>query len=181
VLGIDAISISTRAYPRADDFAADEPASAEIEWLKAVLGQVRRIRSEMNIAPRKEIPLLYAGGNSADRARAAKFGAQIGFLARADSQRWLEAGEAEPAAAAAVVGELKVLIPLAGLIDLGAEKQRLEKEIARLDEEIAKSSAKLGKFGEKTPAAVVAQEQQRLADFGSTIAALREQLGRLPS
>jgi valyl-tRNA synthetase len=179
VLGLDAVSISTRAYPRADDFVADEAASAEIEWLKAVLGQVRRIRSEMNIAPRKEIPLLYAGGNSADRARAAKFGAQIGFLARAESQHWHEAGEAEPAAAAAVVGELKVLIPLAGLIDLGAEKQRLEKEITRLGEEIAKSSAKLGKFGDKTPAAVVAQEQQRLADFGSTIAALREQLKRL--
>jgi valyl-tRNA synthetase len=173
-------SISMQSYPRAPEFAIDESATAEIEWLKSVLTQVRRIRSEMNIAPRKEIPLHYAGGNSSDRARAAKFGAQIGFLARAESPRWLEAGEAEPAAAAAVVGELKVLIPLAGLIDLAAEKTRLEKEIARLDGEIGKSRTKLANFGEKTPAAVVAQEQQRLADFDTTIAALREQFGRLP-
>jgi valyl-tRNA synthetase len=144
-----------------------------------VLTQVRRIRSEMNIAPRKEIPLLYTGGGAADRARTAKFGAQIGFLARAESQRWLDAGEAEPAAAAAIVGEMKLLIPLVGLIDLGAERARLEKEIARLDGEIAKSSTKLGNFGEKTPATVVEQEKLRLADFTSTVAALREQLERL--
>ncbi|MBA8888484.1 valyl-tRNA synthetase [Dokdonella fugitiva] len=172
-------SISTLLYPRADDFAADDAATAEIEWLKAVLTQVRRIRSEMNIAPRKEIPLLYTGGGAADRARTAKFGAQIGFLARAESQRWLDAGGAEPAAAAAIVGEMKLLIPLVGLIDLGAERARLEKEIARLDGEIAKSSTKLGNFGEKTPATVVEQEKQRLADFTSTVAALREQLERL--
>jgi valyl-tRNA synthetase len=178
-LGIEAISVSTLAYPRAGDFAADEAASAEIEWLKAVLTQVRRIRSEMNIAPRKEIPLLYTTGNAGDRARAAKFGTQIGFLARAESQRWLDAGEAEPAAAAAIVGEMKVMIPLAGLIDLGAEKLRLDKEIGRLDGERAKSEAKLANFGEKTPATVVEQEKQRLAEFTTTVAALREQLARL--
>ena len=178
-LGIEAISVSTLAYPRASDFIVDEAASAEIEWLKAVLTQVRRIRSEMSIAPRKEIPLLYAGGNAGDRARAGKFAAQIGFLARAESQRWLAAGEHEPASAAAVIGELKVLIPLAGLIDLDAEKQRLDKEISRIDGERAKAAAKLANFGEKTPAAVVEQEKQRLADFTATEAALREQLDRL--
>jgi valyl-tRNA synthetase len=72
-----------------------------------------------------------------------------------------------------------VLIPLAGLIDLGAEKLRLEKEIARIDGEAAKSGAKLGNFGEKTPPAVVEQEKQRLADFTAMQAALRDQLDRL--
>ena len=65
-------------------------------------------------------------------------------IARADSQRWLDAGEAEPAAAAAVVGEMKLLIPLAGLIDLEAEKARLEKEIKRIEAEIGKCNGKLG-------------------------------------
>ena len=172
-------SVSVQAYPRAADFPVDEAATAEIEWLKALLTQVRRIRSEMNIAPRREIPLLYAGGTGADRERVAKFGTRIGFLARTGSQRWLDAGEAEPAAAAAIVGELKVLIPLAGLIDLGAETQRLDKEIARIGAEQAKSQAKLANFGERTPPNVVAQERQRLADFEATLAALREQLDRL--
>jgi valyl-tRNA synthetase len=172
-------SVSQCAYPRAGDFATDAAAETEIEWLKAVLSQLRRIRSEMNIAPGKTIPLRFANGNATDRTRTAKFAAQIGFLARTESQRWLEAGETEPASAAAIVGELKLLIPLAGLIDLGAEKQRLEKEIKRIEGEIAKCSAKLANFGEKTPPAVVEQEKQRLADFTTTLSALREQLESL--
>ncbi|RYD15636.1 MAG: valine--tRNA ligase [Lysobacteraceae bacterium] len=174
-----ATSISTQAYPRATGFATDTQASAEIEWLKGVLGQVRRIRGEMNIVPGKTIPLLYANGHATDRARTAKFGAAIAFLARAESQRWLDPGEAEPAAAAAVVGEMKLLIPLAGLIDLDAERQRLEKEIRRIEGEHARSTTKLANFGEKTPAAVVAQERQRLQDFETALATLRDQHHRL--
>ena len=153
----------------------------EIEWLKAVLSQVRRIRSEMSISPGKAIPLLFANGNANDRARTAKFAAQIGFLARTESQRWLKTGETEPPAAAAIVGELKLLIPLAGLIDLGAEKVRLDKEIKRIAAEMAKCNGKLGTetFVANAPAAVVAQEKQRLAEFTSTLAGLREQAARL--
>jgi valyl-tRNA synthetase len=74
-----------------------------------------------------------------------------------------------------------VLIPLAGLIDLDAEKARLGKEIKRVEGEIAKCNGKLGNatFVANAPAAVVEQERQRLADFTSTLAGLREQLARL--
>ena len=180
-LGIAGGSVSTQAYPRADDFAVDLAAEAEIEWLKALLTQVRRIRSEMGIPPGKPIPLLFANGNAGDRARSAKFAAQIAFLARAGAQRWLDAGEAEPAAAAAIVGDMKLLIPLAGLIDLDAEKARLEKEIRRIEAEIGKCNGKLGTptFVANAPAAVVEQERQRLADFSTALAALREQRERL--
>jgi valyl-tRNA synthetase len=178
--GSSAKSILHTAYPRAEDFPADDAtASADVEWLRAVLTQIRRIRSEMNIAPGKAIPLLYANGSAADRARAERFAAQIAFLARAESQRWLSPGEAEPAAATAVAGEMKLLIPLAGLIDVSAEKARLEKEIKRIEGELAKSSGKLANFGERTPAAVVEQERQRAADFTTTLATLREQAGKL--
>ena len=179
-LGLTPASVLQRPYPRAADFACDDAAaSADIEWLRAVLTQIRRIRSEMNIAPGKEIPLLYAHGSAEDRARADRLAAQIGFLAKAQSPRWLAAGAAEPAAAAAIVGELKLLIPLAGLIDLDAEKARLAREIQRLEGELAKASAKLANFGERTPDHVVEQERQRIAEFGATIAGLREQAQRL--
>ena len=79
----------------------------------------------------------------------------------------------------AIAGELKLLIPLAGLIDPGAERARLDREIRRLESEAARSGAKLAHFGAKTPPAVVEQEKQRLAEFGTTLAALREQLDRL--
>ena len=182
-LGIGGDSVSARPYPRSDEFSAgvEAGAVADIEWLKSVLGEVRRIRSEMNIPPGKQIPLLFARGNDVDRQRIERFSGQIAFLARTESQRWLAADEQEPASASAIIGELRVLIPLAGLIDLDAEKARLEKEIRRIDGEIAKCNGKLGNstFVANAPAAVVDQERQRLADFTVTLNGLREQLGRL--
>jgi len=180
-LGIQAQSIMQRPWPHASDMPTDEAASAEIEWFKAVLSGIRRIRSEMNIAPGKTIPLLLADGEAADRTRAAKFAAQIAFLARTDTPRWIEPGAEEPAAAAAVVGHLRVLIPLAGLIDLSAEKSRLAKEIARIEGEIRKCEGKLGNasFVANAPAEVVAQERQRIVDWGTQLEALREQARKL--
>jgi valyl-tRNA synthetase len=178
-LGLAGDSISTQAYPLASQFRIDVAAEAETEWLKAVVSSVRRIRSEMNIAPGKPIPLLYGHGEAADRTRAAAFTDAIAFLARAESQRWLAAGETEPASAAAIVGTMKILIPLAGLIDLDAEKARLAKEIQRLETEIAKSNAKLANFGPNTPATVIEQERQRVAERTTQLAALREQARRL--
>ena len=180
-LGLEESSILERAYPRADEFAVDETASAEIEWFKAVLTGVRKIRSEMNIAPGKTIPLLLADGDAEDRRRTQKFSSQIEFLARCEAPRWLATGEPEPAAAAAVIGNLRVLIPLEGLIDLDAERVRLNKEIARIEGEIKKCEGKLGNanFVDHAPAAVVEQERNRLADWTTQIGALREQADRL--
>ena len=180
-LGIEGTSISVAPYPQRELHHIHTSAENEIEWLKLIVNQVRRIRSEMNIAPGKMIPLLFANGSPSDRARTAKFASQIAFLARTESQRWLEPGQSEPPAAAAIIGELKLLIPLAGLIDLGAEKLRLDKEIKRVDGEIAKCNAKLGResFVASAPAAIVEQEKQRLAEFTSTLAGLCEQAARL--
>jgi valyl-tRNA synthetase len=180
-LGIQADSILLQAWPNASEIVADEAATAEIEWYKNVLSGIRRIRAEMNIAPGKTIPLLLADGDASDRARAAKFAAQISFLARVEAPQWIAAGADEPAAAAAVVGSLRVMIPLAGLIDLGAEKTRLGKEIAKIEGEIKKCENKLGNanFVANAPAEVVAQERQRIADWSMQLGALREQLGKL--
>ncbi|HJR11425.1 MAG TPA: valine--tRNA ligase [Rhodanobacteraceae bacterium] len=181
-LGLDGASILDRPYPRANESATDPTASAEIEWFKAVLTGVRKIRSEMNIAPGKTIPLLLADGDAEDRRRVEKFSAQIEFLARCEAPRWLQ-HEAEPAAAAAVVGNLRVLIPLAGLIDLDAERARLSKEIARIEGEKKKSEGKLGNanFVQNAPAEVVEQERTRLTDWSTQLGALREQSSRLGS
>jgi len=174
-------SILQCSYPRAADFASDAAATAEIEWFKAVLSGIRRIRSEMNIAPGKTIPLLLAGGDDTDRTRTAKFAAQIAFLARTETPQWIAPGAMEPAAAAAVVGSLRVLIPLAGLIDLGAEQARLAKEIGRIEGEIRKCEGKLGNanFVANAPAEVVAQERQRIVEWNTQLAALREQAEKL--
>ncbi|MDW2980505.1 MAG: valine--tRNA ligase [Rhodanobacter sp.] len=181
-LGLTEDSLMQRPWPRADQTVADDAATAEIEWFKHVLSGIRRIRSEMNISPGKTIPLLLADGDTVDRDRVAKFAAQIAFLAHTETPQWIAAGADEPAAAAAVVGTLRVLIPLAGLIDLDAEKARLAKEIARIESEIRKCEGKLGNasFVANAPAEVVAQERQRVVDWNTTLGALREQAGKLP-
>ncbi len=180
-LGLSEASLMQRPWPLAEEIVADDAATAEIEWFKNVLSGIRRIRSEMNIPPGKTIPLLLADGDANDRARAAKFAAQIGFLARVEAPGWIDAGADEPAAAAAVVGSLRVMIPLAGLIDLGAEKARLAKEIARIEIEIRKCEGKLGNanFVANAPPEVVSQERQRISDWNTTLGALREQVGKL--
>ncbi|MEZ5467186.1 MAG: valine--tRNA ligase [Lysobacterales bacterium] len=181
--GVSGATIATQTLPQAADFPRDAAAVSDIEWLKAVLSGVRKIRGEMNIAPGKLLPLIFSDGGASDRERYTRFAAAIAFIARLDSaaMRWLGADEVAPASASAVVGELKLLIPLLGLIDVDAEQKRLAKEIARLEGEIKKCESKLGNanFVANAPAAVVEQEKQRIADFTTAIKGLREQLGKL--
>jgi valyl-tRNA synthetase len=179
ILGIEGDTIMLRPYPEASDIEGDATATAEIEWVKDVLTGVRRIRAEMNIAPGKIIPLLFADGDTADRGRAGKFAAQIAFLGRVETPVWVDG--AEPASAVGVVGGMRVLIPLEGLIDVGAEKARLAKEITRIEGEVRKCEAKLGNanFVANAPAEVVEQERQRIADWTHQAQAMREQVVKL--
>ena len=182
-LSITGDSIATQPMPQADAYAHDAAASADIDWLKAVLSGVRRIRSEQNIAPGKLLPLLFSGGDASDLERQNRFCAAIAFIARIDpdGMRWLGPHETAPASAVTVVGELKVLIPLAGLIDLAAEQARLKREIARLEAEIKNCEGKLGNanFVANAPPEVVTQERDRIAHFSTTIAGMREQAEKL--
>lgn len=178
-LGIDAATVSLQRYPQASEFDAEGYASAEadIEWCKAVVSAVRSIRSTLGISPSKQVSLLFRGGDAVDAARIAKFAASLKFLLKLDAVDTI-AGE-PPAAAPAVVGDLQLFVPLAGLVDLDAERTRLDKEIAKVAGEKDKSEAKLAKFGGNVPPAVVEQERQRLADWTTKLAALQEQRGRL--
>ncbi|KFN41976.1 valine--tRNA ligase [Arenimonas metalli] len=178
-LGITGDSISTQPYPTADAALENAAAAADIEWLKDAVTQLRSIRSQMGIAPAKAVPLLLQDGDAADRERATRYTPALKFLAKLESITWLE-GEA-PAAAAALVGSLKLLIPLEGLIDLGAETARLDKELKRIAGEIAKCQGKLSSetFVQNAPAAVVEQERARLADWTAQQAALQQQRSKL--
>ena len=118
-----------------------------------------------------------SGGDVQDAARATRFAAQLTFLCKLDRIETLT-GE-PPAAAPAVVGELQLFVPLDGLVDLDAERTRLDKEIAKISAEKDKSEAKLAKFGAGVPAAVVEQEQARLADWSTKLTALSQQRARL--
>ncbi|PZQ28181.1 MAG: valine--tRNA ligase, partial [Stenotrophomonas acidaminiphila] len=180
-LGIDGGTVSLRPYPVSSDFAGQDYAQAEadVEWLKTMVSTLRRVRSELNVSPGKTVRLLLQDGNPQDRARIARFASSLSFLLKLDDIAWLDAGTDAPASAAAVVGELKLLVPLEGLVDLDAERARLDKEIARVAGEKDKSEAKLAKFTDKVPPAVVEQERQRLVDWSNQLAALHGQRAKL--
>ena len=172
-------SLMLQPYPQAGDLdvAAFARADADIEWLKAMVSAVRRIRSELGVSPAKQVALLLRGGSAEDAARAARLDAQLRFLCRLER---IEAIDGEPPAAApALVGTLELFVPLEGLVDLDAERARLDKEIAKVAAEKDKSAAKLSKFGAGVPAAVVEQEQARLADWSAKLEALTAQRNRL--
>ena len=152
-------------------------ASTDVEWLKQMVGALRRIRSELGVSPSKQVPLLVRAGAANDVARMRRFGSQLRFLTRLSAIDTLD-GEPPPAASA-LVGELALFVPLEGLVDLDAERARLDKELARIGAEKDKSAAKLAKFSDKVPAAVVDQERQRLADWTAQYDALAAQRARL--
>ncbi|MCS4281260.1 valine--tRNA ligase [Stenotrophomonas rhizophila] len=179
-LGITDDTISLRPYPTAEEFAGDfARAEADVEWLKSMVNALRRVRSELNVPPSKLVPLLLQGGNDDDRARMTRFTSSLSFLLKLERIEWLANGSDTPPAAAAIVGDLTLLVPLEGLVDLGAERARLDKEIARVESEKEKSGTKLAKFTDKVPAAVVEQERVRLVEWTAQLDGLRSQRAKL--
>ena len=179
--GIAGETIMLAPYPEPAELTADPFAEAAIEWLKGVVLAVRTIRGEMNIKPAQAIPLLLQGGGSADRERLAATEALLKRMAKLDRIEWLGDDVTPPPAAMQLVGELKLMVPLAGLIDVAAERLRLDKEIGRRNEEFARIESKLGNasFVAKAPAEVVAKERERAAEIQTAITTLSQQRSAL--
>ncbi|WP_225042313.1 valine--tRNA ligase [Xanthomonas campestris] len=182
-LGITGDTISLQAFPQRGDVDTSGYAGAEadIEWLKAMVSALRRVRSELNVPPSKQVRLWLQAGSSDDRARVARFASQLAFLLKLEAIDWLAPGQEAPPAATAIVGELTLLVPLEGLVDMDAERTRLDKEIKRVESEIGKCNGKLGNatFVQNAPAAVVEQERARLNDWTTQLTGLREQRAKL--
>lgn len=170
----DVPTIMLAPYPIADAAAADEDAIAQIEWVQQFILGVRRIKGEMNIPPGKPLPVLVAKANAQDRTWIELARPYLDFLARTESITLLEDESEAPESAMALVGEMQILIPMAGLIDKQAELARLDKEIGKLRTDIERIENKLANpnFVGKAPAAVVQKEHNRLAEQGTALANL---------
>jgi valyl-tRNA synthetase len=169
-------SIMLQPFPQADNSRQDNQAVADIEWLKGVIVAVRNIRGEMNISPAKKIPLLFRGNSAEGKRRMNENRQFLSSLAKLESLEWFE-GDKAPMSATQLVGDMEVLVPMAGLIDKNAELKRLDKELERLGKEIGRLEGKLGneKFTAKAPAEVVAKEQEKLTEFQRNLARLQQQ------
>jgi valyl-tRNA synthetase len=181
--GEEGETIMKRPYPNPDPECLDPASEAAIEWLMALLLGVRRIRGEMNIPPGKLLTVLLEGGTTQDRDFMEHSRDYLHRIGRIESIRWLETGETAPESAIALVGELKALIPMSGLIDKAAELARLDREIQRIARELPRLEAKLTDPGflDKAPAAVVEKERTRLLDLRSSQAELQAQAARIES
>jgi valyl-tRNA synthetase len=152
-----------------------------VEWLQSVIAGVRNIRGEMNISPAKDLPVLFKNGTSEDQQRLNNNQEFLKKLASLESVTWLNAGDAEPMSATALVGQMEILVPMAGLIDKAAEIARLTKESSRLEQDIERTETKLNNaaFVEKAPANVVAAERTRIAENKIAVEKLREQIQKI--
>ena len=179
--GSKAETIMRQPFPVATDLPADVDAEAAIAWLKDVTTAIRNIRGEMNVSPAQDVELLLQGGDATDRQRLDATAALLKRLAKVGALRWLEDGARPPPASVQVVGELKVIVPLAGLVDAAAERARLRKEIDKLNKDLARVDAKLGNasFVAKAPPAVVAKERDKRTKLRAQFAVLDAELNRL--
>lgn len=180
-LNIQGESIMLQAYPQPDDGNVDESAEQSIEWIKGIIVAIRNIRGEMDISPAKAIPVFLTKGDGSDQARLNEYRLYLEKLAKLESIQWLSADAELPAAATQLHGDIEILVPLAGLIDVEAERSRLEKEIAKREAGLKAVSGKLNnkKFTDNAPEAVVAKERGKQEQMSTELTALKEKLEQL--
>jgi valyl-tRNA synthetase len=179
--GKEGDTIMLQPYPVADLSKRDEQAESDIDWLKGVIVSIRNIRGEMNISPAKDLDILISNGSAEDQRRLEENRTFLTKLAKLSSITWLNAGDEAPMSATQLVGEMEVLVPMAGLIDKDAELARLKKEMEKLGKDVARVEGKLNnaKFMANAPEAVVAKEQEKIADAKSALDKLTEQYSKI--
>ncbi|MEQ8259828.1 MAG: valine--tRNA ligase [Alcanivorax sp.] len=174
-------TIMRQPFPVSDNARLDPQAERDIEWIKAVITVVRNIRGEMRIPPGKSLDVYLHNGKDSDRERLAANHNFMCRLAKLERITWLNAEDSAPASATGLVGDMEILVPMAGLIDKDAEIERLGKEIEKLRKEVARGEGKLRNpnFVDKAPDDVVAKEREKLDDHRSQQARLEEQMEKI--
>ena len=178
-LGLENAFLATAAWPEAG--AVDAQAEADAEWLKAVISAVRSARTELALAPGKPMPLLVQQASSEDAARFEHFGELVRRLARLDSIELVDDTRDSADCAVQLCGEMRLLIPLAGLVDVEEELARLNKQLERESKGLQQVSGKLAneRFVANAPAEVVEKERRRKVDHERSVEELQAQITKL--
>ena len=179
--GIKAETIMLQAYPETDDSQINLDAIDATKWIMDFILGIRRIRGEMNIAPGKPIPVLLQNASENDLNFLKSSQEYLLKLGRLDSITILDINETAPESAISLVGQMKVLIPMAGLIDKDAEITRLNKEIQKIIKDLPRIEGKLSnpKFIDKAPQQVIDNEKEKLAKLHSSKNQLEQQLAKI--
>ena len=168
-------------FPEPQDVTADAAAEQEIEWLKGFVGGIRQLRGESNLPRSVTLTALLADATDLDRARAARYTGQLRKLAGIERIDFVPEGIAVKGAATALLGAMRILVPLAGLIDVAAERDRLGKQLEKTRDDLGKVQRKLDNqsFVANAPPEIVAKEHTRIAELTQRATQLEQQLARL--
>jgi len=174
-------SIMLSAYPHVREEFIHVEIEEEMEWVKSVIQAVRTIRAEMAISPAKLIPLHIRNITPELHERVDKYHKTLTSLCKLTNIHFMEKQEEAPVSATAVVSDIELLIPMAGLIDKEAELGRLSRTLTKLDKEISKAEAKLNNphFVDKAPSEVIDKEKERLVQAKGTRETLLEHQAKI--
>ncbi|MFK5912798.1 MAG: valine--tRNA ligase [Woeseiaceae bacterium] len=174
--GEETTSIMLQPFPEYNEAQFDQAAINEVEWIKNFIIAVRQIRSGMDIKPGKLLPVLLQNGNTEDKTLYQAHESYLKKLAKLESITWLNDEDA-PESATALVGDMKLLIPMAGLIDKEVELKRLDKEIEKLTKNSKQLEGKLSNkgFTDKAPEAVVQKEREKVTEMKTALNNLQQQ------
>jgi len=170
-------SIMVQAFPVQDAAKQDEQVLADIEWVKKFIVGIRNIRGEMDISPNKPLNALLKNVSAEDSRRLEAAKAFLDKLSKLETVTILKDGEDAPASATALVGEMEILIPMAGLIDKDAELARITKAMDKVDKDVSRTRGKLGneKFVSNAPDAVIEKERAKLEEGEKQLEKLKAQ------
>ncbi|WP_290654081.1 valine--tRNA ligase [Idiomarina sp.] len=178
--GVQGETIMLQAFPRVSD-DTDVQAMQDMEWLKRVILAIRNIRGEMDLSPNKPLPLLLSHADTMARGRIEKNQNFLSSLAKLESVEFLGDNDEPPASMTALVDNLQLHIPMAGLIDKDAELKRLNKAIEKAEKDLQRVSGKLSNenFVSKAPEAVIAKEREKQTEAQELVNQLQEQLKKI--
>jgi len=173
----------TKPYPEIDETLISKKSESEISWLQEFILGIRQIRGEMNISPGKPLPCFIQNLNTSDESYIENNLSMISILAKLENVQQLSENDSAPESATALVGQMKILIPLAGIVDKDQEILRLNKEIDKLIKHQQQLSGKLNnkKFISKAPKAVVEKEQSKISSVEKALGDLELQLKKISS
>ena len=173
----DTTSIMTQPFPEQDSSKRDDNVMADIEWVKKFIVGIRNIRGEMDISPNKPLNALLKYVSDDDKRRLSDADMFLDKLAKLESVKVLNDDEQAPPSATALVGDMEILIPMAGLIDKDAELARLNKAMEKVEKDVARTRGKLAndKFVSNAPDAVIEKERGKLDDAQKQLEKLKTQ------
>ena len=171
-------SIMRADFPSSDNWRVDDEIVANTEWLKNIVSSVRQIRSEMNIPPNESIKIIINDASNTDSRRLESLGSFILNLASVESITQKDTSDDIPKSAFALLNQMKIYIPLEGLVDIEEEKARLEKKLVKLNQELKSVQDRLSNdtFVEKAPTEVVEELKGKLKSLMSDQTRIEEQI-----